>query len=84
MRCPTCASEWWWTREGTLEDYTLHMHRLHLMADGEELLEGEMELEEGEELPVETRDAEAVFVRLDVLREQQGEAAVGEEHAVDG
>lgn len=80
MVCPTCRSDWWWTKDGKLEDYEVHQYRLHLQPEEDAALEREMGLEEGEEAPVVgAREAEAVFMRLDVLREQEGGAPVQED-----
>jgi len=68
MRCPTCRSEWWWTKEGSLEDYDLHRNRLHLGPEQEALVNRELELDDNEEIPaMDTRDIGAVLMRLDVL-----------------
>lgn len=84
MRCPTCSSQWWWTKEGVLEDCELHRYRLHLGLEEEVLINRDLGLGDEEELPVmDALEAEAVFLRLDVLRERHGDAPAGQDEAAE-
>lgn len=64
--------------------YELHRQRLHLGPEEEALVDRDLELGDDEEVPVmDTPDVEAVLMRLDVLREQQGDEPAGENEAAE-
>lgn len=74
--CPGCSSHWWWRRNGQLEDYALHRHRLHLLERDEELLDDEGEMYMMQEAPEITgEEAARALDRIEAIRAQQQQDA---------